>query len=141
MRGVLSALALVSQLSWCCPPVRRTGALSGIVHGIVGVKQTGVAWSTFVVKPHLANLKFVNATVPTIRGPIVVAATQDQVAVTMPCNTQAVLCVQNSNPATVETALMLNGVEIAATPKGQHLCTEAAVGCASSAHILSTTTR
>ena len=92
----------------------RTGAISGIIRGIVGVKQTGVAWSTFTVKPQLANLAFVNATVPTIRGPIAVAATPDQVAVTVPCNTQAILCMQGSHSAMVHTALMLDGVEIAA---------------------------
>jgi hypothetical protein len=33
-----------------------TGALSGIIHGIVGVQQTAAAWRTFTVKPLLANL-------------------------------------------------------------------------------------
>ena len=118
---------------------RRTGALSGIIHGIVGVKQTGVAWSTFTVKPQLANLEFVNATVPTIRGPIVVAATPETVAVTVPCNTQAILCVQSRGLAVAQTALMLDGVEVVATRTTHHLCTETAVGCGSSARVLSMT--
>merc|ERR1711865_545356 len=71
-----------------------TGALSGIIHGIVGVQQTAPAWRTFIVKPLLASLEFVNATVPTIRGPIVVAATPQQLSVSVPCNTQAMLCIQ-----------------------------------------------
>ena len=33
-----------------------TGALSGIIHGIVGVQQTAPAWRTFIVKPLLASL-------------------------------------------------------------------------------------
>eukprot|EP01043_Picozoa_sp_COSAG02_P013802 COSAG02_NODE_558_length_20348_cov_6.479431_14_plen_127_part_00 len=117
----------------------RTGALSGIIHGIVGVKQTGVAWSTFTVKPQLANLKFVNATVPTIRGPIVVAATPDAVKVAVPCNTQAILCVQSHVHAMAKTALMLDGEEVTATRTAHHLCTEAAVGCGSSARVVSIT--
>ena len=118
-----------------------TGALSGIVHGIVGVKQTGVAWSTFTVKPLLASkLTFVNATVPTIRGPIVVAATPGAVAVTVPCNTQARLCVQ-SGAAAEATALLLDGVEVAAMNTEQHLCTAAPVGCAASARVLSAVAR
>ena len=119
--------------------VVRTGALSGIVNGIVGVKQTGVAWSTFTVKPQLANLEFVNATVPTIRGPIVVSVTPDELAVTVPCNTQAILCVQSLGSAMAQ--VMLDGVQVAATRTEQHLCTEQAVGCASSPRVLSATTQ
>lgn len=101
------------------------------------MKQTGVAWSTFTVKPQLANLEFVNATVPTIRGPIVVAATPDAVSVTVPCNTQATLCVQSRGPAAAQTTLMLDGEKVAATRTTHHLCTETAVGCGYSARVLS----
>jgi hypothetical protein len=124
--------------------VQGTGALSGIVHGIVGVKQTGVAWSTFTVQPLLATLKFVNATVPTIRGPIVVAATPERVAVRVPCNTQAILCVSSGLDdgggaalGQAEVGLLLDGLPVASRRTEQHLCTQAPVGCAASARVVS----
>ena len=125
-----------------------TGALSGIVHGIVGVQQTAPAWATFTVKPLLASrLEFVNATVPTIRGPIVVAATPGRLSVSIPCNTQAVLCVQHAhtdddgdNNRSVGL-LLLDGAAVGVTRTEQHLCTAPPVGCSAAPRVLSVSVR
>ena len=118
-----------------------TAAISGIIHGIVGVKQTAVAWATFTVKPLLASLKFVNATVPTIRGPIVVEATPSRLSVSVPCNTFATLCVQQHQRSPNEVAgkgasLVLDGVAIDAARMEQHLCATQPIGCAASPRVL-----
>jgi hypothetical protein len=83
-----------------------------------GVAVQGVAWSMFTVKPLLASLKFVNATVPTIRGPIVVAATPESVMVDVPCNTQATLCVQVCSFLSTQVFLR-KCCAIQAIPRGQ----------------------
>ena len=126
-----------------------TAPISGVVHGVMGVKQTAPTWSTFTVRPRLATLQWANVTVPTIRGPLVVAATPTMLSVRVPCNTAATLCVQHAYGEELPTlfassassrtdagvpapALMLvmDGAEVAATRSAHHLCTVEPVGCA-----------
>lgn len=91
-----------------------------------------------------ALAEFVNATVPTIRGPIVVAATPQQLSVSVPCNTQAILCIQLGqewqelgNDTAVEATLLLDGATVASTKTEQHLCTLSLVGCSATPRVLS----
>ena len=85
--------------------------------------------------------EFVNATVPTIRGPIVVAATPHWLSVSVPCNTQAVLCVQHGHELGSNTAmkavLLLDGATVAASRTEQHLCIASPVGCSTAPRVLS----
>jgi hypothetical protein len=68
----------------------------------MGIHQTAPAWATFTVRPRLAQLQFANVTVPTIRGPIVVAARPNWLSVAVPCNTHAKLCVFRGGGAEVD---------------------------------------
>lgn len=117
-----------------------TGALSGIVRGIVGVQQTGVAWKHFTVRPALATLSFVSATVPTIRGPIVVNASRHRLSVSVPCNTKATLCLQQQlGEEDTHSTILLDGFPVSVHRTSQHLCTPNPIGCASGARVLTRT--
>ena len=121
-----------------------TSAIVGVVHGVMGVQQTAAAWSSFTVQPRLGSLRFANATVPTIRGPIVVAAAPGRLEVQVPCNTQAKLCLprdtggEKAGPGAARrgTGLLLDGVRVRAAVSDTHLCATAPVGCARSARVL-----
>jgi len=125
-----------------------TAPISGIVHGIMGVQQTAAAWDTFTVRPLLASLGFANMTVPTIRGPIVVAAAPGWLSVVVPCNTAATLCVQPiPSPGAGGTPyhgssrppprLLLDGLAVSSVATRQHLCAAVPVRCAAHPRVLS----
>jgi len=124
-----------------------TAAIGAIAHGVMGVQQTAPAWATFTVKPRLGDhLTTANMTVPTIRGPIVVAARPGWLSVEVPCNTRAKLCVQQQRKdptgdgGGVDAAavlLMLDGELVQATSTGRHWCTSEAIGCATAPRVLS----
>jgi len=120
-----------------------TSPVGAIAHGVVGVQQTAAAWATFTVKPRLATLRFANLTLPTIRGPISVAAAPGRLEVGVPCNTQATLCLDAVAVAAAETPLsgallrlLLDGKRVGAVVDGRHLCTAAPVGCAAAPRTL-----
>ena len=90
------------------------------------------------VKPKLASLTHASLIVPTIRGYINVTATSDatrsSLAVSMPCNTLARLCLPRSAHtktllSTRSMRLMLDGAEVAAELNGGHLCASQPLGC------------
>eukprot|EP00040_Diaphanoeca_grandis_P032975 m.200886 g.200886 ORF g.200886 m.200886 type:complete len:930 (-) comp32780_c0_seq3:56-2845(-) len=109
-----------------------TAPLPAIVHGIMGIQQTSPAWATFTVKPLIGSLSFANITVPTIRGPIVVAATQHNLTVSFPCNTRAKLCLYNGDftqASDERKTLLLDGNAIVTRIHNQFVCTTTAIGC------------
>jgi hypothetical protein len=100
----------------------------------MGVHVTAPGWASFTVKPKLGGLKDAALTVPTIRGYINIKATPGAVAVGVPCNTAAVLCLPRSASdsglyATATHRLLLDGDEVAAVDAGGHLCCAEALGC------------
>jgi hypothetical protein len=129
----------------------------------MGIHQTTATWATFTVRPRLAQLQFANVTVPTIRGPIVVAARPNWLSVAVPCNTQATLCVfRGGRAGAVGTGggkqgraaaeergssskkqrktgavLLLDGMEVEATAHEFHLCSAAPVSCAPTPRVVS----
>ena len=111
-----------------------TAPIVGVVFGVMGVHVTGPGWTTFTVMPKLASLEHASVTVPTLRGFIEVDATPSRVQVRVPCNTAATLCLPRSDTESpvftvANTQLMLDGVEIEAIDKGEHLCVAQPVGC------------
>ena len=109
---MLEALAKCDAMSWCheiqafnATMTRETwgsgtyshpwgtGAITGVVGGILGVQQTAPAFATFSVKPRLGGMAFANGRVPTLKGFIDVNATKTSTVVGVPCNTAAKLCV------------------------------------------------
>jgi hypothetical protein len=111
-----------------------TSAIVGVVWGLMGVHQTAPGWSSFTVKPKLGGLLHASITVPTLRGYINVTAEPGAVAVGVPCNTIATLCVPRSaQDATLYTPethlLLLDGIEVSAVATGTHLCASEPLGC------------
>ena len=152
--AVLTALTKCDQYSWCSglrddnlTMTREswhdgtyshewgTGAIVGVVWGIMGVHQTAPGFATFTVKPKLGSLAHASITVPTIRGYINVTAGPGSVNVDVPCNTLAQLCLPRSSrdemlytPRT--TRLLLDGIEVPAfVTDGGHMCASEPVGC------------
>ena len=113
-----------------------TAPISAVVHGIMGVRATAPAWSNFTVAPLLGPLKFANATIPTIRGPIVVAAEHGSVSVVIPCNTRARLCVAVDHITSSSKYLTLDGVKVMSHREAQHVCVATPVGCALRARVV-----
>ena len=62
----------------------------------MGVHQTAPGFATFIIKPKLGSLTHAAITVPTLRGYINVTATPGNVAVHVPCNSVASLCLPRS---------------------------------------------
>ena len=117
-----------------------TSPIIGVVNGIIGLRQTGEAFSTFEVKPKLGNLSFVHIRVPTIRGHIEVNASTTEsggsVSVTIPCNSLATLCVPHGlgrKSADAAPLLSLDGAAIKGKVDGNHLCVPNYLGCAADA--------
>ena len=110
-------------------------ALVGVAWGLMGVHVTSPGWATFTVKPKLGGLTGEAALkLPMLRGFVTVTASAGVVAVEVPCNAQATLCVPRSaadegafTPANAR--LLLDGTEVAAVASGGHLCAAQPVGC------------
>ena len=113
-----------------------TAPISAVVHGIMGVRATAPAWSNFTVAPLLGPLKFANATIPTIRGPIIVAAEHGSVSVVIPCNTWARLCVAVDHITSSSKYLELDGIRVRSHREAQHVCVATPVGCALQARVV-----
>jgi len=106
----------------------------GVVWGLMGVQQTSAGWATFTVKPKLGGLTHASLLVPTIRGHINVTAAVGKVAVHVPCNSIAVLCLPRSAHDRAfytprSTRLLLDGAEVSSEVRGGHLCASRALGC------------
>jgi len=128
-----------------------TGAIAGVVWGIMGIHQTAPAWANFTMKPKLGGLKHATITVPTLTGYITATATPTRLEVNVPCNSAAKLCLPrstadtaqriakgaglaNSEEKPVHTELLLDGATVESVVDGGHLCTHEslAVGCGAS---------
>ena len=156
--AVLTALTKCDRYSWCSglrddnlTMTREswhegtyshqwgTSPVVGVTIGVMGIKQTAPAWRSFTVKPKLGTLTHAAIVVPTISGYINVTATPTTLAVNVPCNTAARLCVPRSQMDTVKrgaalnvpvsTVLVLDDVVVDSIFEGGHLCTRALVGC------------
>ena len=109
--------------------------IAGVAWGLLGVQQTAPGWATFTVRPKLGGLTHAALTVPTLRGPINVTAAPGALAVHVPCNCAARLCLPRSahdggallTPST--TRLLLDGAEVPAVVRGGHLCASRTLGC------------
>lgn len=108
--------------------------LAGVAWGLLGVQQTAPGWANFTVRPRLGGLTHASLRVPTIRGFIDVTAAPGALAVDVPCNSLAQLCLPRSahdgallTPRT--TRLLLDGDEVPSAVRGGHLCASRALGC------------
>jgi alpha-L-rhamnosidase len=149
---ILTALTKCDRYSWCSEFADNvtmtreswhdgtyshpwgTGAVAGVVWGLLGVHQTAPGFAAFTVQPKLGSLDHAELTVPTLRGHIQVKAKPGSVEVDVPCNTVARLCLPLSasdgvldTPET--TTLWLDGAEVAASNHGRHLCASDGVSC------------
>ena len=116
-----------------------TSPVVGVTIGVMGIKQTAPAWRSFTVKPKLGTLAHAAIVVPTISGYINVTATPTTLAVNVPCNTVARLCLPRSQmdsarrgvvlSVPVSMVLMLDDVVVDSSVEGGHLCTRELVGC------------
>jgi len=152
--AVLTALTKCDEFSWCSGlrddnlTITReswhhgtyshpwgTGAVPGVIEGIMGVHQTAPGFATFTVKPKLGALAHAEVTVPTLRGYVSVTAAPTSLKVDVPCNTIATLCLPRSSQdsllamAPETTVLLLDDHEVPATADAGHLCAQNAVSC------------
>ena len=110
-------------------------AIVGVVWGLMGVHVTSPGWGTFTVKPKLGGLGSGDLKIPTMRGFISVQAKAGEVAVAVPCNSMATLCVPRAAAdggalfTPLNARLLLDGAEVGATTSGGHLCAAQPVGC------------
>lgn len=118
-----------------------TAPISGVAKGVFGVQQTAPGWASFTVKPQLATLRWANLTIPTIRGPIIIAATSTRLTVDVPCNSVARLCLPTAVEvqSTAEDVVLLDGLEVKVVVEGNTRCIDRPVGCKYDAYVLTTT--
>ena len=135
-----------------------TSAITGIVNNLIGITATKPGFAAFAVKPKLGSLKHATVLVPTLHGFINVTASPGRLAVNVPCNTAARVCVMlpQSPPgsaAAVSAAmndgggrgddgggrghvqvrknfgLQIDGAVVEHVLEGMHLCGAAPIGC------------
>ena len=103
-------------------------AISGIVHGLIGIRATAPGYQTFTVRPRLGGLQHASVRVPTLYGYINVTATPTSVSLNVPCNTVARACLL-APPRGDRLALALDGETVPVTREGLHLCSEVPIVC------------
>ena len=111
-----------------------TSAISGIVNNLLGITPTSPGFATFTVKPKLGSLQHATVKVPTLHGFISVAATPGRVAVNVPCNTWAHVCLMapvelRDGPSQLAKLLVDGIVQENVVREGIHVCLVAPVGC------------
>ena len=111
--ALLAALTKCDDFSWCGEMARMgatmtreswtdptatyshgwgTGPLLGIAAGLMGLRAVAPAWAAFLVAPRLGGMANASLRIPTLRGPIAVAANGSATVLAAPCGTRALLC-------------------------------------------------
>lgn len=121
-----------------------TAALIAIVQGLMGIRPTSPAYSTFVVQPQPGAIQSARIRTPTLRGWIEVSFSTEAfgptgiavltVNVTIPANTVGTVCVPDAyaevqgdsggDHAEFPPRLWLDGTLVAATTRVGYLCAE-----------------
>lgn len=151
---ILTALTKCDRYSWCSEFADNvtmtreswhdgtyshpwgTGAVAGVVWGLLGVHQTSAGFATFTVQPKLGSLGHADLTVPTLRGHIRVKAQPGSIEVEVPCGTRATLCLPLASGIDIQaprtSSVLLDDVEVTAENRGSHLCASEPVSCGAS---------
>jgi hypothetical protein len=136
--ALLAALTKCDDFSWCGEMARMnatmtreswtdptatyshawgTGPLVGIAQGLMGVRASEPAWGAFTVAPRLGSLGSAELLLPTLRGPLRVAANGSATVLHAPCGARALLCLAPSPlpPGGLPALrLLLDGVDVTA---------------------------